>query len=219
MWRRGGATGEPCDAPPVVDDMAQREGYRSLETHGLICVERGLADLPAALGTTLHLQLGINLIQLPRNKIETLHSFGRTPQIGCRSLVQLVELRLPGNALQFLPEDIGLLQQLVGKDVDTLPSWVRKLQPDPSVLPSEDPNDRHKQKTPAQIAYELFPYNWEHTDDMSLYENAAYDTFEQDFVTEETSAQTRRVARNMRSLEKTGKVDDASFDPNEVHEV
>ena len=54
---------------------------------------------------------------------------------------------------------------------------------------------------------------------MSLYENAAYDTFEQDFVTEETSAQTRRVARNMRSLEKTGKVDDASFDPNEVHEV
>ena len=107
----------------------------------------------------------------------------------------------------------------LGKDVDTLPSWVRKLQPDPSVLPSEDPNDRHKQKTPAQIAYELFPYNWEHTDDMSLYENAAYDTFEQDFVTEETSAQTRRVARNMRSLEKTGKVDDASFDPNEVHEV
>jgi hypothetical protein len=107
----------------------------------------------------------------------------------------------------------------LGKDVDTLPSWVRKLQPDPSVLPSEDPNDRHKQKTPAQIAYELFPYNWEHTDDMSLYENAAYDTFEQDFVTEETSAQTRRVARNMRSLEKTGKVDDASFDPNEVHGV
>mmetsp|Transcript_35568 Transcript_35568/g.120505 ORF Transcript_35568/g.120505 Transcript_35568/m.120505 type:complete len:1384 (+) Transcript_35568:259-4410(+) len=117
MWRRGGATGEPCDAPPVVDDMAQREGYRSLETHGLICVERGLADLPAALGTTLHLQLGINLIQLPRNKIETLHSFGRTPQIGCRSLVQLVELRLPGNALQFLPEDIGLLQQLVILDL------------------------------------------------------------------------------------------------------
>ena len=59
MWRRGGATGEPCDAPPVVDDMAQREGYRSLETHGLICVERGLSDLPAALGTTLHLQLGM----------------------------------------------------------------------------------------------------------------------------------------------------------------
>ncbi|KAK7238634.1 hypothetical protein SO694_00020310 [Aureococcus anophagefferens] len=117
MWRRGGATGEPCDAPPVVDDMAQREGYRSLETHGLICVERGLSDLPAALGTTLHLQLGINLIQLPRNKIETLHSFGRTPQIGCRSLVQLVELRLPGNALQFLPEDIGLLQQLVILDL------------------------------------------------------------------------------------------------------
>ncbi|KAH8045355.1 hypothetical protein JL722_14249 [Aureococcus anophagefferens] len=114
---RGGATGEPCDAPPVVDDMAQREGYRSLETHGLICVERGLSDLPAALGTTLHLQLGINLIQLPRNKIETLHSFGRTPQIGCRSLVQLVELRLPGNALQFLPEDIGLLQQLVILDL------------------------------------------------------------------------------------------------------
>ncbi|KAH8053177.1 hypothetical protein JL722_9845 [Aureococcus anophagefferens] len=98
MWRRARATGEPCDAPPVVDDMAQREGYRSLETHGLIC-------------------LGINLIQLPRNKIETLHSFGRTPQIGCRSLVQLVELRLPGNALQFLPEDIGLLQQLVILDL------------------------------------------------------------------------------------------------------
>ena len=86
----------------------------------------------------------------------------------------------------------------LGKDVETLPQWVRKLQPDPAVLPSEDPNDRHKQKTPGQIAYELFPYNWEHTDDMDLYENAIYDAFEESFVTEQSSADTRREARAIR---------------------
>lgn len=112
MWREDGSTGAPCDAPPLAEDGARREGHRSLETHGLICVEQGLTDLPCALGTTLHLQLGISLIQLPRNRIATLHSFGRTPQIGCRSLVQLVELRLPGNGLALLPDDVGLLQQL-----------------------------------------------------------------------------------------------------------
>ena len=100
---RGRRDGAPCGGCPLVEDESTREGYLSLETHGLICVERGLADLPAALGSTLHLQLGIHLIQLPRNRIVTLHSFGRTPQIGCRSLAQLCELRLPGNRLDHLP--------------------------------------------------------------------------------------------------------------------
>mmetsp|Transcript_15781 Transcript_15781/g.48850 ORF Transcript_15781/g.48850 Transcript_15781/m.48850 type:complete len:1528 (+) Transcript_15781:623-5206(+) len=117
-WRDdGGATGKQCAAPPLPEDGAVREGWRSLETHQLIAVERGLEALPLILGSTLLQQLGVVRISLPRNKIETLHCFSEAPAVGCRGLSMLRELRLPRNNLKCLPEDVGLFRQVEQMDL------------------------------------------------------------------------------------------------------
>ena len=62
---------------------------------------------------------------------------------------------------------------------------------------SEPPPGVVQTKTQTQILYELFPYDWNYTDDMSQYANDYYDEFESEFITEDMAAQNRRVARNL----------------------
>ena len=108
-WRDdGGAWGEPVEAPPLPEDGAKREGYLAVQRHELIVVERGLQYLPLFLGSTLMQQLGVTKISMPRNRIRELHCFELAPAVGCRSLIMLKELRMPGNGLRYLPDDIGL---------------------------------------------------------------------------------------------------------------
>ena len=83
-----------------------------MQRHELIVVERGLQYLPLFLGSTLMQQLGVTKISMPRNRIRELHCFELAPAVGCRSLIMLKELRMPGNGLRYLPDDIGLLRQL-----------------------------------------------------------------------------------------------------------
>ena len=121
-WRDDGdcyssAWGAPVDAPPLPEDGAMREGWLSVQRHELIVVERGLEYLPLILGSTLLQQLGVTKISMPRNSIRELHCFGRAPAIGCRSLRMLKELRLPGNGLRYLPEDVGLLRSITTADL------------------------------------------------------------------------------------------------------
>ena len=77
-----------------------------MQRHELIVVERGFQYLPLFLGSTLMQQLGVTKISMPRNRIRELHCFALAPAVGCRSLIMLKELRMPGNGLR-LPDDIG----------------------------------------------------------------------------------------------------------------
>ena len=46
-----------------------------------------------------------------------------------------------------------------------------------------------------------------------------YDAFEADYITEDMAAQNRKVARNLRHLERTGKVLDKNFAPEDVKQA
>ena len=88
-----------------------------------------------------------------------------------------------------------------GQEIETLPSWIKQLKPDPAQIFKPDPNlppGVVQTKTQTQILYELFPYDWNYTDDMSQYANDYYDEFESEFITEDMAAQNRRIARNLR---------------------
>jgi len=106
-----------------------------------------------------------------------------------------------------------------GQEIETLPSWIKQLKPDPAQIFKPDPNlppGVVQTKTQTQILYELFPYDWNYTDDMSQYANDYYDEFESEFITEDMAAQNRRIARNLRNIEQTGKALDKNFSPEDV---
>lgn len=83
-WRVRGATGESCEPPTLRECAATSHGYRALFTHSYVCNEAGLEHTPAILCTTLFMQLGLDSLKLPRNKLQAIVSPGANPQITCR---------------------------------------------------------------------------------------------------------------------------------------
>lgn len=122
-WRIDGATGVPCEAPPLSRDCASRNSYRSLFTRDYVCNEAELVQCPAALSTTLHMQLGFDSLRLSRNQLPSILSL----QLTCRKYVwvtasiyallagayeMLTEMNCSRNKISTLPADIGICKRM-----------------------------------------------------------------------------------------------------------
>ncbi|KAJ8603613.1 hypothetical protein CTAYLR_004843 [Chrysophaeum taylorii] len=116
-WRVDGATGRPCEPPALRACAATARSHRAFFTHAYVCNEEGIEDAPAALCLTLHLQLGLTSLRLPRNKLRAVSTPGFNPQLTCRTFKMLTELNCSRNQIAELPFDIGLCDKLARVDL------------------------------------------------------------------------------------------------------
>ena len=111
-----------------------------------------------------------------------------------------------------------------GQEIETLPSGRGSSSlPDPAQIFKPDPNlppGVVQTKTQTQILYELFPYDWNYTDDMShcTRTTTTHDEFESEFIGRYGGAKWKRIARNLRNIEQTGKALDKNFSPRHREE-